>query len=107
MGFRHIVKEAFPNLEIVELREMRDDQETAFRGQAIAPPPSRSCRNLQYRAGNEGIARALKTYPSKGRVVYLAHELTAHNRARLLDGALDAVIDQKIPASKRARRSIY
>jgi LacI family transcriptional regulator len=26
--------------------------------------------------------------------VYVAHELTAQNRARLLDGAIDAAIDQ-------------
>ncbi len=95
MGFRHIVKEAFPNLEIVELREMRDDQETAFSEAKQLLHRHRDLAGIyNIGAGNEGIARALKTYPSKGRVVYLAHELTAHNRARLLDGALDAVIDQ-------------
>lgn len=95
MGFRHIVREEFPNLEIVELREMRDDQETAFSEATQLLHRHRDLAGVyNIGAGNEGIARALKTYPAKARIVYIAHELTAHNRACLLDGALDAVIDQ-------------
>jgi LacI family transcriptional regulator len=36
----------------------------------------------------------VEQHPSDERIVYVAHELTAHNRARLLDGAIDAAIDQ-------------
>ena len=43
MGFRHIVAEEFPNLEIVELREVKDDAETAF---SEASPPPRRHRDL-------------------------------------------------------------
>jgi LacI family transcriptional regulator len=95
MGFRRMVKEEFPNTEIVELREMRDDEETAFleATQLLQRHPDLAgVYNIG--AGNEGIVRALKANPAAGRIVYVAHELTAHNRARLLDGAIDAVIDQ-------------
>jgi LacI family transcriptional regulator len=95
MGFRHIVKEEFPNLEIVELREMRDDEETAFSEATQLLQRHRDLAGVyNIGAGNEGIARALKVFPAHGQIVYVAHELTAHNRARLLDGTLHAVIDQ-------------
>ena len=95
MGFRHIVREEFPNLEVVELREMRDDQETAFSEATQLLQRHRDLAEFyNIGAGNEGIARALNANPGQRRIVYIAHELTAHNRARLLDGTLDAVIDQ-------------
>lgn len=95
MGFRNIIKEDFPNLEVVALREMQDDKETAF---AEAVKLLRSEHNIEgiynIGAGNEGIARAMKEYPSKKGIVYIAHDLTPHNRACLLDGTIDAIIDQ-------------
>jgi len=95
MGFRHIVKEEFPDLEVVELREMRDDEETALWEAGQLLERHRDLAGIyNVGAGNEGIARALKANPTTQRIVYVAHELTAHNRARLLEGALDAVIDQ-------------
>jgi LacI family transcriptional regulator len=95
MGFRHIVKEEFQNIEIVELREMRDDEETAFSEATRLLQRHRDLAGIyNIGAGNEGIARALKAHPSKQRIVYVAHELTVHNRACLLDGTLDAAIDQ-------------
>ena len=95
MGFRHIVKEEFPNLEIVELREVMDDADTAFLEAMQLLQRHRDVAGIyNIGAGNEGIARALDTVCSTGRPVYIAHELTPNNRARLLDGTVDAVIDQ-------------
>jgi LacI family transcriptional regulator len=95
MGFRHIVKEEFPNLEIVELREVRDDAETAFSEATHLLKRHRDLAGIyNIGAGSEGITRALDALSSANRPVYVAHDLTAHNRARLLDGTIDAVIDQ-------------
>jgi LacI family transcriptional regulator len=95
MGFRHIIKEEFPKLEIVELREVRDDAETAFREARQLLERHRDLAGIyNIGGGNEGVARALDGVPSKNRPVYVAHELTASTRARLLDGTLDAIIDQ-------------
>jgi LacI family transcriptional regulator len=95
MGFRHIVREEFPNLEIVELREVRDDAERAF---SEATQLLRRHRDLagiyNIGGGNEGISQALDDVSLANRPVYVAHDLTANTRARLLDGTLDAVIDQ-------------
>jgi len=95
MGFRHIVKEEFSNLEVVELREVKDDQDTAFSEAAQLLQRHRDLAGVyNIGGGNEGIARALKMTPTTRGVAYVAHELTAHNRACLLDGTIDAVIDQ-------------
>jgi LacI family transcriptional regulator len=45
-------------------------------------------------AGNRGIAAALQAAGRAKEVVYIAHELTPTARAHLLDGTLDAVINQ-------------
>ena len=95
MGFRHIINEEFSNLEIVELREVMDNQETAFSEATQLLQRHRDLAGVyNIGAGNEGIARALRIGPTTKRIVYVAHDLTAHNRACLLDGTIDAVIDQ-------------
>ncbi|TAN15816.1 MAG: LacI family DNA-binding transcriptional regulator [Rhizobiaceae bacterium] len=95
MGFRHIVTDEFSNLEIVELREVLDDHEKAFT----------EATNLLNRytdlagiynigAGNRGISRALRKSGRASDIVFVGHELTGDNKAFLLDGTMDAIIDQ-------------
>jgi LacI family transcriptional regulator len=93
MGFRHILAEEFPNLQIVELREMLDDREKAFaEASALLDRHSDLAGIYNIGAGNHGIARALK---QRGlNIVFVGHEATEGNKALLLDGTLDAVIDQ-------------
>lgn len=93
MGFRHILAEEFPNLQIVELREMLDDREKAFtEASALLDRHSDLAGIYNIGAGNHGIARALKQRGLS--VVFVGHEATEGNKALLLDGTLDAVIDQ-------------
>ncbi|WP_274628255.1 LacI family DNA-binding transcriptional regulator [Arvimicrobium flavum] len=95
MGFRHILSEAFPRIEVVELREMLDDREKAY-SEASAlldrHPDLAAIYNIG--AGNPGIARALKERGREHSVVFVGHEATEGTRQLLLDGTLDAVIDQ-------------
>ena len=95
MGFRHILAEEWPNLQIVELREMGDDRERAYSEAAALldrHPDLAAIYNIG--AGNTGIARALKERGRAQSVVFLGHEVTEGTKALLLDGTLDAVIDQ-------------
>ena len=95
MGFRHILAEDFPNLRIVELREVRDDLERSYAEAAAllaARPKLRGIYNIG--AGNRGIARALEESGRAREVVFVGHELTEHTRRFLLSGTMDAVIDQ-------------
>lgn len=95
MGFRHILAEEFSNLEVVELREVKDDFEMAFiEASNLLDRHADIAGIYNIGAGTEGIARALRDRNNAKEVVFIGHELTAANKALLLDGTLDAVIDQ-------------
>ena len=95
MGFRHILYEAFPDLEVVELREMLDCREKA-RAEALAlldrNPDLAAIYNVG--GGSAGIAAALKESGRAGSILFIGHEATESNKALLLDGTMDVVIDQ-------------
>lgn len=94
-GFRHILAEEFPDLEIIALAEVLDDVERAYRAAATlldANPGIGAIYNIG--AGNRGIARALEERGLAGQVVMIAHELTPHTKTLLLSGTMDAAIDQ-------------
>ena len=82
MGFRHILAEEFPNLQIVELREMLDDREKAFaEASALLDRHGDLAGIYNIGAGNQGIARALK---QRGRFAVVKEPVISSGRkARL------------------------
>jgi LacI family transcriptional regulator len=95
MGFRHMLAEDYGHLEVVSLREVRDDIERAYqeaRALLSAYPALAGIYNIG--AGTRGIARALEEAGRAQKVVYVCHELTEHTRRFLLSGTLDVAIDQ-------------
>ncbi len=95
MGFRHVLAEDFPNLEIVELREMRDDRDRAYTEAAALLDRYGDLAGIyNIGAGNQGVARALRERGLSSSVVFIGHELTQGTKQLLLDGTLDALIDQ-------------
>ncbi|ESQ84014.1 LacI family transcriptional regulator [Asticcacaulis sp. AC466] len=95
MGFRHILRESYANLSVVELREVHDDDEAAYteaRALLHEYPDLAGIYNIG--AGNRGIARALEESGRAQQIVFIGHELTDHTRRFLLSGTMDAVIDQ-------------
>jgi LacI family transcriptional regulator len=95
MGFRHVLGEEFPNLSIVELREMLDDRERAYvEAAALLDRHDDLAGIYNIGAGNQGVARALRERDLERSVVFLGHELTEGTKRLLLEGTLDAVIDQ-------------
>jgi LacI family transcriptional regulator len=95
MGFRHILGEEFPNLAIVELREMLDDRERAYlEASALLDRHNDLAGIYNIGAGNQGIARALRERGLGKSVILIGHELTEDTKGLLLDGTMDAVIDQ-------------
>jgi LacI family transcriptional regulator len=105
MGFRQILHEEFAGLQVVNLREVLDDREKAYR-EALAMidqhPDLAAIYNVG--GGTSGIARALKDRGLAGKLVLIAHEATEGNKALLLEGTLDAIIDQN--ARVEARESL-
>lgn len=95
MGFRHILAEEHRRLEIVALREVRDDSQHAYEeARTLLSDYPRLAGIYNIGGGNRGIARALEEAGRVRDVVFICHELTEHTRRFLLAGTLDAVIDQ-------------
>lgn len=95
MGFRHVITEEFRDLEIVELREIRDDRQRAYE-EAVSllrrHPDLAGIYNIG--AGNAGIGQALQEAGMASSAIFVGHELTESTKRFLLDGTMDAVIDQ-------------
>lgn len=95
MGFRHILAEDSPQLKIVEQLEMMDDPDQAYdiaMGLLDRHPDLAAIYNVG--AGNSGIAAALKAKDLRHHILLIGHDATKDTRELLLDGTLDAVIDQ-------------
>ena len=95
MGFRHIISEEFPHLEIVQMREIRDDRQRAYE-ETIAlldrHPDLAGIYNIG--GGSSGIGRALEDRGRGRAIVFIGHDLTENSKPLLLSGTMDAVIDQ-------------
>ncbi len=95
MGFRRISAEDFPALRLLPAEEIADDS-----GQAYEAARRLLARHADLvgiyciGGGMRGIARALQESGGAGRIVFIGHELTEHTRRLLIQGTLDAVIDQ-------------
>lgn len=95
MGFRHVLGEEFPNISIVELREMLDDRERAYdEASTLLGRHADLAGIYNIGAGNQGIAKALQEAGRQHSVVMIGHELSDGTKRLLLDGTMDAVIDQ-------------
>ena len=95
MGFRHFIAERAPDLEIVELREMRDDRDKAYaEASALLDKHPDLAALYNVGAGNVGIGRALKERGLDQQLVFLGHEAIDGTRDLILDGTIDAAIDQ-------------
>ena len=95
MGFLDIVQEMYPNLDVVGLREGKDDEDLNFRLMRTLlsqHPDLRGVYNIG--SGAAGVARALRQGRRSGKVVFVGHGLTADTRECLIDGTIDAVITQ-------------
>lgn len=107
MGFRHVLGEEFPHLAIVELREMLDDRERAFvEASALLDRHEDLAGIYNIGAGNQGIAQALRDHRKERSVVLIGHELNEGTKSLLLDGTMDAAIDQNPRVEARAALNI-
>jgi len=95
MGFRRVLAEEFPRFNIVELNEIKDDRERAYNETTALlkrHPDLAGIYNIG--AGNQGIGQALIDSGKSDSVIFIGHELTESTKRLLLNGTMDAVIDQ-------------
>ncbi len=95
MGFMRLMEEQFPQLQVVGVREGHDDAQTNYRlTQALLRQHPDLAGLYNIGGGAEGVGRALQERRGGDRSVFVAHGLTPDTRSLLIDGTLDAVINQ-------------
>ena len=95
MGFRHIIREEFPGIQIVELREIMDDRlKAAIETRSLLDQHPDLSGIYNVGAATVAIAEEVKVRGLARHIVLIGHEATEVNKSLLLDGSLDAVIDQ-------------
>lgn len=93
MGFRSVIRENFPHLDIIDVREIGESEQAGHdvtRALLGSEPDLAALYNIG--AGSAGIARALEGGDAEP--VLIAHDLSVDTRRHLLSGVIDAVIDQ-------------
>ncbi|MBX4916175.1 LacI family DNA-binding transcriptional regulator [Rhizobium bangladeshense] len=93
-GFTSVMAEEFPDLAILPVLEGRDDPEIAHMLVAEALGNADIIGVYSLGAGNRGLIRALKEKAVDRTLTVIAHELTAHTRAALIDNTIDAILNQ-------------
>jgi LacI family transcriptional regulator len=94
-GFRSVLRRRFPNCDIVETVESREQStltERLTRDAFRRYPDLRGIYNIS--VGDEGIAAALRSLHRVHSTTLIGHELNDTSRRLLIEGALDAVLDQ-------------
>jgi len=98
-GFKEVVSDVFPQLQILGLREAQEDPARAYQ---LTRDMLRQHADLvgiyNIGGGPDGVARALKEARLEKKVLFVGHEVTSETRSYLVDGTLDAVINQSAQA---------
>lgn len=94
-GFTQVLREHYPELVPLPPLEGKDDSRRTGKLTAKLLAQQRNLVAIYSAgAGNRGISAALRAAGRQNDLVYIAHELTPQARRDLLDGTLDAVINQ-------------
>ena len=102
MGFRHVLQESFPRLNIVAAREVQEDAARAYQEvRSLLTEHADLVAIYCIGAGHEGIARALTEAGRENAIIFIGHDLTEDTRQFLLSGVMDAAIDQNARVEAR------
>jgi len=94
-GFEQVLAQEFPQLAILPVLESRDDWQRVEKVTAEMLSAHTDLIGIyNVGAGARGIVAALENTGRQKQVTYIAHELTNHTRRALVDGTIDAIINQ-------------
>ena len=95
LGLRQVLESDFPSLTLLPAIEGRDDaaRNRHALAQVLAERPG-VVGVYNAGAGNRGVIPALSDSGRAAELVFIGHELTQVSRAALLDGVMDAAINQ-------------
>lgn len=96
MGFLRLMEDDFPGLKVIGVREGHDDADTNYRlTSALLQRHPDLVALYNIGGGADGVGKALKDSKRDAKTtVFVAHGLTPDTRALLIDGTLDAVLNQ-------------
>ena len=96
IGFRRIIGEQFSHIKLLSYLEDRDDYRLPVYHQTRKViqqhPDLIGIYNIG--AGNRGIGQALEESSKASDITFIGHELSGYTRQFLIDGVMDAVLDQ-------------
>ena len=94
-GFEQVMAHEFPNLEILPVRESRDDVEKteALTAQLLREHPE-VIGLYNVGGGTKGIVAGLEGSTRAKDIAFIAHEVTEGSRRALIKGTIDAIINQ-------------
>jgi LacI family transcriptional regulator len=97
LGFDRVMAERFAHLQVLPSIEGHDDRDLTMQiTRASLASHDGVVAVYVAGAGTRGVTEALADAGLAGQVVVVAHELTPHTRAALIDGSIDAVIAQDV-----------
>ena len=107
IGFRSLLRQRFPGIEIVEVIKGDDSREATYEA-ALRLFKQRSDIAGVYNVagGNSGLARAIEEAPFDQRPLYIAHEINSVTEPLLRTGVIDFLISQNIEALVRTARQV-
>ena len=96
-GFRDALSEQFPNLVIADRVDNKDNFEKAYEQTTHLLDAHDGLLGIyNIGAGNRGIGHALQERGLANDIVFIGHEVTKFSRQFLIEGIMDAVINQDV-----------
>lgn len=105
LGFMNALRDYSPDLEVIHSVETQDRHEEAYKKtyEVIEQNPH-LVAIYSIGSGVRGIGNAIRDLKKENDICWVGHELTAYSREFLLDGTMNAVINQE--ASKEAQDAL-
>lgn len=96
-GFKSMLREQFKQFQLVELPETLDNDDNSYQfTQKVIQEIPDLVGIYNIAGGTQGVARAIKENQKSHELVFIAHELNDITRQYLVDGTVDAIINQDI-----------
>jgi LacI family transcriptional regulator len=107
IGFRSLLRQRFPSIEIVEVIKGDDSREATYEAALRLFKHRRDITGIYNVAGgNHGLARAIEDSPLQQRPLYITHEVNEVTEPLLRTGVIDFVVSQNIEALVRTAKQV-
>jgi LacI family transcriptional regulator len=107
IGFRSLLRQSFPQIEIVEVVKGQDSREATYEAARRLFESRRDIAGIYNVAGgNFGLARAIDEAQLPQRPLYIAHEVNEVTEPLLRTGVIDFLLTQNIRSLVRLSRQV-